>query len=149
MATLASPSGAALCWHKYIGLMRMTLACIICKIGWPPAPGPGKVVIHLKAAGVNFPDVFIIQGKYQFMPALPFIPGSEVAGMVRALSAGVAGYRVGDRVIAFTGQGGFAQQLAVAATSLMPMPPDMDFDTAAAITLTYGTSHPQWPTAPR
>ncbi len=109
---------------------------------WPdPVAGPGQVVIDVKAAGVNFPDVLIIQGKYQFKPELPFIPGSEVAGVVRAVGEGVSGYQAGDRVIAFAGQGGFAQQLAVPAASLIPMPPSMDFDTAAAITLTYGTSH--------
>ena len=106
-----------------------------------PQPGPGQVVIDVKAAGVNFPDVLIIQGKYQVKPALPFTPGSEAAGVVRALGAGVDGWKIGDRVIAFAAQGGFAQQLAVPAQALMPMPPGMDFDTAAAITLTYGTSH--------
>lgn len=104
-------------------------------------PGPGQVVLDVKAAGVNFPDVLIIQGKYQVKPALPFTPGSEVAGVVRAVADDVHGYKVGDRVIAFAGQGGFAQQLAVPVQALMPMPADMDFDTAAAITLTYGTSH--------
>src|SRR5450830_1107564 len=102
---------------------------------------PGHVVLDVKAAGVNFPDVLIVQGKYQFKPALPFTPGSEVAGVIRDLGAGVDGYKVGDKVIAFTSIGGFAQQLSVPAQALMPMPPGMDFDTAAAITLTYGTSH--------
>lgn len=102
---------------------------------------PGHVVLDVKAAGVNFPDVLIIQGKYQFKPELPFIPGSEVAGVVRAVAADVTAFKPGDRVIAYTAQGGFAQQLAVPAQALMPMPPGMDFDTAAAITLTYGTSH--------
>ncbi len=106
-----------------------------------PRPGAGQVVLEVKAAGVNFPDVLIIQGKYQFKPELPFTPGSEVAGVVRAVGAGVAGWKAGDRAIAFSAQGGFAQQLAVPAQALMPMPPGMDFDTAAAITLTYGTSH--------
>jgi NADPH:quinone reductase len=104
-------------------------------------PGPGQVVLDVKAAGVNFPDVLIIQGKYQVKPALPFTPGSEVAGVVRAVADDVQGVQVGERVIAFTGQGGFAQQLAVPVQALMPMPPGMEFDTAAAITLTYGTSH--------
>ena len=103
--------------------------------------GPGQVVIDVKAAGVNFPDVLIIQGKYQVRPELPFTPGSEISGVIRAIGAGVAGVTVGDRVIAFTAQGGFAQQVAVPAQAVMPMPPGMDFDIAAAITLTYGTSH--------
>ena len=106
-----------------------------------PRPGPGQVAIDVKAAGVNFPDVLIVQGKYQFKPELPFTPGSELAGVVSALGEGVTGVQVGERVIAFTATGAFAEQAVVAAAALMPMPPGMDFDTAAAITLTYGTSH--------
>ena len=104
-------------------------------------PGPGQVVVDVKAAGVNFPDVLIIQGKYQFKPELPFTPGSELAGTVGAVGPDVATVKPGDRVIAFTAQGAFAQQALVPLQALMPMPPGMDFDTAAAITLTYGTSH--------
>jgi NADPH2:quinone reductase len=104
-------------------------------------PGPGQLAIDVKAAGVNFPDVLIIQNKYQFKPELPFTPGSELAGVVRAVGEGVTHYKVGDQVIAFTGYGAFAQQIVVPAQAAMPMPPGLDFDTAAAITLTYGTSH--------
>ncbi|MBC7573626.1 MAG: NADPH:quinone oxidoreductase family protein [Herminiimonas sp.] len=104
-------------------------------------PAAGQVAIDVQAAGVNFPDVLIIQNKYQVKPALPFIPGSELAGTIRAIGDGVTGFKVGDRVIAFVGQGAFAQQVAVPAQAVMPMPPGMDFDIAAAITLTYGTSH--------
>lgn len=104
-------------------------------------PDAGKVVIKVEAAGVNFPDVLIIQNKYQFKPELPFTPGGELAGTVTAVGEGVTQYKPGDRVIAFVGQGAFAQQIAVPEKSVMPMPPGMDFDTAAAITLTYGTSH--------
>ncbi|HYD81500.1 MAG TPA: NADPH:quinone oxidoreductase family protein [Paucimonas sp.] len=103
--------------------------------------GPGQVAIDVQAAGVNFPDVLIIQNKYQFKPELPFTPGGELAGVVRAVGDGVPQFKPGDRVIAFTGQGAFAQQIAVPAQAVMPMPAGMDFDTAAAITLTYGTSH--------
>jgi NADPH2:quinone reductase len=106
-----------------------------------PAAGPGEVVIDVKAAGVNFPDVLIIQGKYQVKPALPFTPGNELSGVVSAVGDGVKHIRVGDKVIAFTAQGAFAQQAVAPAQAVMPMPPGMDFDTAAAITLTYGTSH--------
>lgn len=106
-----------------------------------PQAGPGQVVIDVKAAGVNFPDVLIIQGKYQFKPELPFIPGSEVAGVVRSVADDVTTFKPGDQVIAFTATGGFGQQLVVSAQALAPMPPGMDFETAAAITLTYGTSH--------
>ena len=106
-----------------------------------PAPGPGQVLLDIVAAGVNFPDVLIIQGKYQSKPELPFTPGSELSGVVRAVGAGVANVKEGDKVIAFTAHGAFAQQIVVPAHALMHMPPGMDFDTAAAITLTYGTSH--------
>ncbi|MES2070711.1 MAG: NADPH:quinone oxidoreductase family protein [Pseudomonadota bacterium] len=104
-------------------------------------PGPGQVAIDVKAAGVNFPDVLIIQNKYQFKPELPFTPGSELSGIVRAVGEGVSNAKVGDKVIAFIGHGAFAQQVVVPANAIMPVPPGMDFDTAAAITLTYGTSH--------
>ena len=104
-------------------------------------PGPGQITIDVQAAGVNFPDVLIIQNKYQVKPDLPFTPGGELAGTVRAVGDGVSNYKVGDRVIAFVGQGAFAQQIAVPIQAVMPMPPGMDFDVAAAITLTYGTSH--------
>jgi NADPH2:quinone reductase len=104
-------------------------------------PGPGQLAIEIRAAGVNFPDVLIIQNKYQFKPALPFTPGSELAGVVLAVGEGVTRYKTGDAVIAFSAQGAFAQQIVVAANAVMPMPAGMDFDIAAAITLTYGTSH--------
>ncbi|MEO7030956.1 MAG: NADPH:quinone oxidoreductase family protein [Herbaspirillum sp.] len=106
-----------------------------------PQPGAGEVAIEVQAAGVNFPDVLIIQNKYQSKPELPFTPGSELAGTVRTLGAGVTHLKVGDRVIAFIGNGAFAQQVVANAAAVMPMPPGMDFDVAAAITLTYGTSH--------
>ena len=107
----------------------------------PLTAGPGEVVIEVKSAGVNFPDVLIIQGKYQVKPALPFTPGSELAGVVSQVGEGVAHVKLGDQVIAFVAQGAFAQQAVAPAAAVMPMPPGMDFDTAAAITLTYGTSH--------
>ena len=104
-------------------------------------PGPGEVVVDVRAAGVNFPDVLTVQGKYQVRPPLPFTPGNEFAGIVRAVGDGVQGYAPGDRVIGFTRTGAFAEQAVAPGEALMPMPPGMDFDTAAAITLTYGTSH--------
>ncbi|MFZ6686160.1 NADPH:quinone oxidoreductase family protein [Undibacterium sp. SXout11W] len=104
-------------------------------------PGFGEVGIKVKAAGVNFPDVLIIQNKYQFKPELPFTPGSELSGEVYAVGDGVTHLKKGDKVIAFIGYGAFAQQVIAPANAVMPMPPGMDFDTAAAITLTYGTSH--------
>src|ERR1700761_7091489 len=82
-------------------------------------PKAGEVVIDVRAASVNFPDVLIIENKYQFKPPLPFTPGSEVAGVVRKVGAGVTQFQPGSRVVAYTGQGGFAQQaLAPAAARL-------------------------------
>ena len=104
-------------------------------------PAAGEIVIDIMAAGVNFPDVLIIQNKYQFKPELPFTPGNELAGTVHAVGAGVSAYKVGDKVFAFVPQGAFAQQVKVTADAVLPMAAGMDFDTAAAITLTYGTSH--------
>lgn len=104
-------------------------------------PGAGQVVIDVHAAGVNFPDVLIIQNKYQFKPELPFTPGSELSGVIRAVGEGVTHLKAGDKVLAFVSQGAFQQQIAVPAKAVMPMPPGLDFDTAAAVTLTYGTSH--------
>lgn len=106
-----------------------------------PQPGPGQVRVGVHACGVNFPDTLIIQGNYQFKPALPFSPGGEVAGVVQALGEGVSGFAVGDRVIAATTWGGYAEEVLAEAGRLIPMPPAMDFCTAAAFTLTYGTSH--------
>jgi len=103
--------------------------------------GPGEVVVDVKAAGVNFPDVLTVQGKYQVRPPLPFTPGNEFAGVVRAVGAGVDGFAPGQRVIGFTRTGAFAEQAVAVAGSFLPMPDDMDFDVAAAITLTYGTSY--------
>ena len=104
-------------------------------------PAVGEIVIDIMAAGVNFPDVLIIQNKYQFKPELPFTPGNELAGTVHAVGAGVTQYKVGDKVFAFVPQGAFAQQVKVTADAVLPMAAGMGFDTAAAITLTYGTSH--------
>ena len=104
-------------------------------------PGPGEVVVDVKAAGVNFPDVLTVQGKYQYKPELPFTPGNEFAGVVRAVGPGVSAYAPGQAVIGFTRTGGFAEQALAPLSSLLPVPEGMDFDTAAAITLTYGTSY--------
>jgi NADPH2:quinone reductase len=106
-----------------------------------PQPGPGEVIIDMKAAGVNFPDVLIIQNKYQFKPELPFAPGAELAGVVSAVGEGVTNVKVGDRVIASTGWGAFAQKVKASAKKVIPIPAGVDFDVAAAFTLTYGTSY--------
>lgn len=101
----------------------------------------GQVIIDVKACGVNFPDTLIIQGKYQFKPAMPFSPGGEVAGVVRQVGEGVRHVKEGARVIAFTGWGGFATEVAAEAAKLIPIPDSMDFTTASAFVMTYGTSH--------
>ena len=106
-----------------------------------PTPGKGQVVIEVKAIGINFPDALIIEDKYQFKPARPFAPGAEVAGIVDAVGEGVVGVHRGDRVIAVPGWGGLAERLAVPANSLIPIPDGMDFETAAAFIMTYGTSY--------
>ena len=128
------------------------MKAIVCKDWGPPdslelqdlpdlVPEAGEVVVDVRAAGVNFPDVLTVQGKYQYRPELPFTPGNEFAGTVRAVGAGVSHFKAGDKVIGFARSGAFAEQVRAPADVLMPMPPDMDFDIAAAITLTYGTSH--------
>ena len=106
----------------------------------PLAAGPGEVVVSVKAASVNFPDVLIIQNRYQFKPPLPFSPGSEVAGIVKSVGEGVTGARPGDRVMAFTTYGGFAEEVKTDASRLLPLPAGMDFTVASAFVLTYGTS---------
>lgn len=106
-----------------------------------PTPGKGQVVLSVKACGVNFPDVLIIQNKYQFKPPLPFSPGGEVAGTVKELGEGVTHVKVGDRVIGSTGWGGYAEEVAVDAARLIPIPDEMEFTTASAFVMTYGTSH--------
>ncbi len=105
-----------------------------------PRPGEDEVVVSVKAASVNFPDVLIIQNKYQFKPPLPFSPGSELAGVIKEIGAGVRGAKAGDRVIAYTTYGAFAEEVKVEAARLLPIPDGMDFASAAAFLLTYGTS---------
>ena len=105
-----------------------------------PRAGPGEVVVSVKAASVNFPDVLIIQNKYQFKPPLPFSPGSELAGVVKEVGEGVSAFRPGDQVIAFTTYGAFAEEVKTDAARLLPLPQGMDFASGAAFLLTYGTS---------
>jgi len=106
-----------------------------------PPIGPGKVRVAVHACGVNFPDTLIIENKYQFKPPLPFSPGGEVAGEVTELGEGVTNAKIGDRVIAMTGWGGFAEEVVCDAGGLIAMPDTMDFVTAAGFVMTYGTSH--------
>lgn len=99
-----------------------------------------EVLLEVHAAGVNFPDTLIIEGKYQFKPPFPFSPGGEAAGVVKALGEKVGHLKVGDRVMALTGWGSFAEEVAVPGYNVMPIPASMDFATAAAFGMTYGTS---------
>lgn len=105
----------------------------------PPPLSKGTVRIGVRAAGVNFPDTLIIEGKYQFQPPMPFAPGGEVAGVVLEVGEGVQHYAVGDRVMGLTGWSGFAEQVVVPQTKVLPMPEGMDFDTASCFGMTYGT----------
>jgi len=105
-----------------------------------PQPGAGEVVVSIKAASVNFPDVLIIQNKYQFKPPLPFSPGSELAGVVKEVGPDVKNVKPGDKVIAFTTFGAFAEEVKTEAARLLPMPEGMGFDAAASFILTYGTT---------
>lgn len=106
-----------------------------------PQPGPGQVLLEMRAAGVNFPDALVIQGKYQFKPTLPFAPGSELAGVVLSVGEDVKNVRAGQRVIASCQVGAFAEKVLVDARQVLPMPAGLGFDVAAAFTLAYGTSY--------
>ena len=112
------------------------------KINKVPDPEiqPEHVLIENKAASVNFPDVLMIQGLYQFQPELPFSPGGESAGTVTAIGEGVKDIAVGDRVFAMTGLGAFAEKIIAHQNSVMKIPDSMSFETAAALPMTYGTS---------
>ena len=105
-----------------------------------PEPGPRQVLIAVKACGVNFPDTLIIQNLYQFKPPLPFSPGGELAGVVKAVGEGVKHLQVGQPVLAFTGWGGFAEEVLADARQVVPLPPGLDMAVAAAFMMTYGTS---------
>jgi NADPH2:quinone reductase len=108
-----------------------------------PAPSlaPGKVLIDVKAASLNFPDALMVQGLYQVKPPTPFVPGAEYAGVVAAVGEGVTHVKAGDHVMAFTGWGGFAEQAVADAMRVSPMPPTMSFAQGASFVLTYATSH--------
>ncbi|MGE3141983.1 MAG: NADPH:quinone oxidoreductase family protein [Hyphomonadaceae bacterium] len=106
-----------------------------------PVAKAGQVVVQIKAASVNFPDVLIIQDMYQYKPPRPFSPGGEAAGVIKSVGEGVKNVKVGDRVIASCGSGGFAEQVAIDADRVFPIPDSMPFDEASAFLMTYGTSY--------
>jgi NADPH:quinone reductase len=105
-----------------------------------PAPGAGELLVRVRACSINYPDVLIIEDKYQLRPPRPFAPGSEIAGEVEAVGEGVEGWSVGDRLIAATGFGGLVEKVVVAAKSAIPLPPDRSFEEGSALLLTYATS---------
>ncbi len=105
-----------------------------------PVAGAGQLLVAVKACAVNYPDVLIIEDRYQFKPARPFAPGSEIAGVVEAVGQGVTGFKVGDRVVAVTGHGGLVEQVAIPATSAYKLPPERSFEDGAALLMTYATS---------
>lgn len=105
-----------------------------------PLPGPKQLLIEVRAAAVNFPDALMVQGLYQVKPPLPFTPGAEIAGVVKAVGAEVKHFKAGDRVIALTSTGGFAEECLAEAHRVMPLPAGMDFEAGAALVLTYCTS---------
>jgi len=106
-----------------------------------PQIRPGTVKLAVHAAGINFLDTLIIAGQYQVKPPLPFTPGAEAAGIVTEVGAGVSGAKVGDRVMAMTENGGYAEEAVVAADHIFPIPDKMNFVEAAGFPITYGTSH--------
>ncbi len=106
-----------------------------------PEVAPGHVLVDVKAAGLNFPDTLIIEGKYQFKPDLPFTPGGEGAGVIAAVGEGVSHLNVGDKIIFMCQTGAFAEKVVVPAITAIPMPDGLSFEMAAGITLTYGTSY--------
>jgi NADPH2:quinone reductase len=127
------------------------MRAVVCRVYGPPEslaiedvasplPGPGEVVIETRAASVNYPDVLIIQNKYQFKPPLPFSPGSELAGVVKAVGPGVTSFKRGDPVMAFTTYGAFAEEVRTEARRLLAIPEGMTYEQAAAFGLTYATA---------
>jgi NADPH:quinone reductase-like Zn-dependent oxidoreductase len=106
-----------------------------------PEAGPGQVLIKVEACGVNYPDGLLVQGKYQVRPERPFIPGSEVAGEIVALGEGVTDREVGQRVVGYAGQTGYASMAAIPAASTFLLPEGADAAEACALIIAYGTSH--------
>ena len=105
-----------------------------------PAAGPGQLLVRVKACAINYPDVLIIEDRYQFKPPRPFAPGGEIAGVIEAVGEGVSGWREGDRLIAMVGHGGLAEKVAVSAATAMPLPEGRSFEEGSALILTYATS---------
>ena len=105
-----------------------------------PSPGPGELLVRVRACAINYPDVLIIEDKYQLKPPRPFAPGSEIAGEVEAAGEGVHGWAAGDRLIAATGYGGLVEKVVIPAERAIPLPPERSFAEGSALLLTYATA---------
>jgi len=105
-----------------------------------PQPGRGELLVRVRAAAINYPDVLIIEDKYQLKPPRPFSPGGEIAGEIEAVGENVEGWAIGDRVIAVTGFGGLAEKILVPARAAYRLPEERSFEEGAALLLTYATS---------
>ena len=105
-----------------------------------PAPGPGVLLVRVRACASNYPDVLIIADKYQLMPPRPFAPGSEISGEVEAVGEGVAGWKASDRLIAAVGFGGLVEKIVISAKAAIPLPEDRTFEEGSALLLTYATA---------
>jgi NADPH:quinone reductase-like Zn-dependent oxidoreductase len=105
-----------------------------------PEPGPGQLAVAVRACAINYPDVLIIEDKYQFKPPRPFAPGGEVAGIVETVGEGVSGWAKGDRVIAMIGHGGLAEKVVISAGQAVALPAERSFEEGSALILTYATS---------
>ncbi|MEJ2601738.1 MAG: NADPH:quinone oxidoreductase family protein [Gammaproteobacteria bacterium] len=106
-----------------------------------PEPGRGEVKLRVHACGVNFPDILMMAGKYQSRPDMPFSPGGEVSGEIITVGEGVEGLATGQRVLGMAGHGGMAEEICLPAAAVVPIPDNMDYETAAGFILTYGTSY--------
>jgi NADPH:quinone reductase len=105
-----------------------------------PVAGPGQLLVSVRACSINYPDVLIIEDKYQFKPERPFAPGGEIAGVVEAVGEGVTGWSPGDRLIAMIGHGGLAEKVVVPAAMAVPLPEGRSFEEGSALILTYATT---------
>ncbi len=105
-----------------------------------PVPGAGQLLVGVKACAINYPDVLIIEDKYQFRPPRPFAPGGEIAGIVEQVGEGVTGWAEGDRLIAMLGHGGLAEKVLVGAAAALPLPEERSFEQGSALILTYATT---------
>ena len=106
-----------------------------------PVPGDGEILVNIKAAGINFPDLLLIAGTYQAKIPPPFVPGNEAAGVVESVGAGVSRFKAGDRVIVTPSSGGFAEKCVVPQTLCLPLPDGMNYAQGAGFTITYATSY--------